>query len=137
MNKYTERIPLLDQIKIPMQLNTPLRRIRRWHYFWPISWLILIALGQIFVTVDVIGLEIASLILNMKYSFFFIGLMAAFFFIITWTSTFVNGTFLFFLIKLIIVMLSSLLLSTITWMCNVHSSSQYSSHCCIECPSIL
>lgn len=76
-----------------MQLDIPLRRIRRWHYFWPKSWLILIALAQIFFTVDIVGLEIASMILNMKYSFFFIGFMASVFFILTWISIFANGTF--------------------------------------------
>lgn len=67
------------------------RRTRNWQRFWPKPWLIAISLIQSLVAFDIIGLEIGSMILNVRYSFFFIGFMASFFFVITWISTFIDG----------------------------------------------
>jgi len=66
----------------------------RWQRFWPTLWLTFIAIVEMLLADAVIGLEIWSMILNIKYSFFFIGFIASFFFTLTWISTFIVGEYL-------------------------------------------
>jgi hypothetical protein len=66
---------------------------QRWQEVWPTSLLALIAIGQMLLTFVIVGFETWSMVLNIKYSFIFIGYMAAFFFTITWISTFTVGKY--------------------------------------------
>ena len=66
-------------------------RYQRWQQFLPAPLLILTAVVETCLTVITIGLEFWSMIINIKYSFFFIGFIAAFSFMITSISTFAMG----------------------------------------------
>lgn len=60
------------------------RRNRRelWRKFLPIALVACMAIIEILLTSGIIGLEFWSMIINIKYSFFFIGFFASLFFII-------------------------------------------------------
>jgi len=73
------------------QFNSKSNQRRRWQRFWPTSMIILIAIVEILLTGAILGLELWSMITNIKYSFFFIGFIASIFFIITWISTLTVG----------------------------------------------
>jgi hypothetical protein len=77
-----------------VQFNKKSHQRQRWRRFWPVSLLTCIAISQMLLTGAIIGLEIWSMITNIKYSFFFIGFIASFFFILTWISTFIVGMYL-------------------------------------------
>jgi hypothetical protein len=62
-------------------------RRQQWQQFWPTPFLAIIAIGQMFLTFIIIGVETLSMILNMKFAFLFIGYITGFFFTITWIST--------------------------------------------------
>jgi hypothetical protein len=121
-----------------VQSNQKHHRRLRWQWFWPRSWLTFIMIIQMLMADAVIGLEIWSMILNIRYSFFFIGFIASFFFTLTWISTFNVGEYsrglfeherLFFL--------NSLLLSKITGMCNICIDLPYYIDRRSECSDIL
>lgn len=66
-------------------------RRQQWKQIWPTSVLAIIAVIQMLLTFIIIGSETWNMILNMKYTFLFVGYNAAFFFTITWVSTFTVG----------------------------------------------
>jgi hypothetical protein len=66
-------------------------RRQQWQRNWPIPFLTVIAIGQMFLTFTIIGLETWSMILNIKHAFLFIGYIVALLFTITWISTFTVG----------------------------------------------
>jgi hypothetical protein len=76
-----------------VQFNRKRHQRQRWQRFWPRIWLTFIATIQMLVTGIIVGLEFWSMIINIKYSFFFIGFIASFFLIITWISTFFVGKY--------------------------------------------
>lgn len=74
--------------------NNPLMlRRQRWEQIWPRTLLAFIAIGQMLLTFMIVGFETWSMVLNIKYSFLFIGYETAFFFTITWISTFTVGKY--------------------------------------------
>lgn len=77
-----------------VQSNRKKQQRQRWQRFWPRLWLVFIVIIQLLLTGAIIGLEFWSMIINIKYSFFFIGFIASFFFILTWISTFNVGMYL-------------------------------------------
>jgi hypothetical protein len=66
-------------------------RRQQWQQIWPTPFLAIIAVFQLLITFIIIGLETWSMILNIKYSFLFVGYIAAFCFTITWISIFTVG----------------------------------------------
>jgi len=76
-----------------VQFNRKRHQRQRWQRFWPTLWLTFIAIVQMLLTAVIIGLEFWSMIINVKYSFFFIGFITSFFFILTWISTFIVGKY--------------------------------------------
>jgi hypothetical protein len=64
---------------------------QRWQRFWPRLSLALIAILEMLLTGAILALEFCSMITNIKYSFFFIGFIASFFYLIIWISTFIVG----------------------------------------------
>jgi hypothetical protein len=64
---------------------------QRWQRFWPTPFVAIIAIIQMLLTFAIVGLELWSMIINRKYSFFFIGFITSIFFTITWISTFTVG----------------------------------------------
>ena len=95
MYKYA-RNSCYNQIKKQMQFvqtNPKEQKRRLWQRFWPRKWLTIIAIVQMVMADAIIGLEIWSMVLNIKYSFFFIGFIAAVFFTLTWMSIFNVGEY--------------------------------------------
>lgn len=76
-----------------VQFDRKKHQRQRWQRFWPKLWLTIIAIIQMLLTGAVIGFEFGSMIFNIKYSFFFIGFIASFFFVFTWISTFSVGMY--------------------------------------------
>jgi amino acid permease len=66
-------------------------RSQQWQKFLPIPFVAIIAIIQMLLTFIIIGLEVWSVLINRKYSFFFIGFITSIFFTITWISTFILG----------------------------------------------
>jgi hypothetical protein len=64
---------------------------QRWQKIWPTPLLAVIAVSQMILTFMIIGFETWSMIINMKYSFIYVGYSVSFFFTITWISTFTVG----------------------------------------------
>jgi hypothetical protein len=64
-----------------------------WEEFWPTTLIALIATGQMLLTFIVIAFETWSRVHNARYSFLSIGYDTAFFFSITWISTFIVGKY--------------------------------------------
>jgi hypothetical protein len=77
-----------------VQSNPKVHRRLHWQQFWPRTWLTVIAIVQMVMADAIIGLEIWSMVLNIRYSFFFIGFIASFFFTLTWMATFNVGEYL-------------------------------------------
>ena len=74
--------------------NNPIMlRPERWGQTWPTSVVAIIAVGQMLLTFLIIGFETWSMILNIKYSFLFVGYEAGFFYTLTWISTFTVGKY--------------------------------------------
>lgn len=73
--------------------NPKIHRRLRWHRFWPTKVLAVLAIVQLLLTAATIGLELWSMVINVKYAFFFIGFIASFIFILTWISAFIIGKF--------------------------------------------
>ncbi|UJR08947.1 hypothetical protein I4U23_013199 [Adineta vaga] len=73
------------------QYYTRDHRRLRWERFWPKLLINLIAIIEILLTGAILCLELWSMITNIKYSFFFIGFIASFIYIITWILTFIVG----------------------------------------------
>ncbi|CAF4698059.1 unnamed protein product [Rotaria socialis] len=71
-----------------VEFNSKRNRRQRWQLIWPRSLVAFITIIEILLTSAIIGLEFWSMIINVKYSFFFIGFLASSFFIITSISTF-------------------------------------------------
>ncbi|CAF1122095.1 unnamed protein product [Adineta ricciae] len=63
-------------------------RYQRWRQVWPTPIVAIIATAQLILTFLIVGFEAWSMVLNVQYSFFFIGDITSFFFTITWISTF-------------------------------------------------
>lgn len=112
-------------------------RRQQWEQIWPTSILAIIAIIQMLLAFIIIGSETWNMILNAKYTFLFVGYNAAFFFTITWISTFTAGkddeylimdkfsscNFFFFC--------NSLLSSRISILCYTCISRKYSFSFCI------
>ncbi|CAF3188427.1 unnamed protein product [Rotaria socialis] len=71
-----------------VEFNSKRNRRQRWQLIWPRSLVIFITITEMLLTSAIIGLEFWSMIINVKYSFFFIGFLASLFFIITSISSF-------------------------------------------------
>jgi hypothetical protein len=67
------------------------RQPQQWQRFWPTPFVAVIAIIQMLLTFAITALEIWSVLINRKYSFFFIGFITSVFFTITWISTFTVG----------------------------------------------
>jgi hypothetical protein len=76
-----------------VQFNQKNHQRQRWQRFWPTPLLAFIGIVQMLLTSTIIGLEFWSMIINIKYSFFFIGFITSFFFMLTWISTFIVGMY--------------------------------------------
>ncbi|CAF1164005.1 unnamed protein product [Adineta ricciae] len=74
-----------------LQCYSGIHRRLRWERFWPRLLIILVAIMEILLTIAVLCLEFWSMIINIKYSFFFIGFIASFVHITTWILTFNVG----------------------------------------------
>jgi hypothetical protein len=66
-------------------------RREQWERIWPTPFIIIISIGQMLLTLIIIGSETWSMILNIKYAFLFVGYTTALVFTITWISTFTVG----------------------------------------------
>lgn len=66
-------------------------RRQQWQQIWPTLFILIIAIGQMLLTFMIISFETWNMILSIKYAFLFIGYITAFFFTITWISTFTVG----------------------------------------------
>jgi hypothetical protein len=77
-----------------MQFVRAYPKRNQWQRFWPTTFLALIAMVQLVLIAAIIGIEFWSMIINIKYAFFFIGFITSFFFVITWISTFTAGKYL-------------------------------------------
>jgi len=66
-------------------------RRQQWEKNWPTPLLAIIAVIQMLITFLIISFETWSMVLHIKRAFLFVGYSAAFFFTITWISTFTVG----------------------------------------------
>ena len=75
----------------PAYSNPKALQRQQWRQTWPTPILAIIATIQLILTAAIIGLESWSVGLNFIYSYAAIGYIAAFFYTITWISTFTVG----------------------------------------------
>lgn len=76
-----------------LQCYSGIHRRLRWERFWPRLLILLVAIIEMLLTIAILCLEFWSMIINIKYSFFFIGFIASFIHIITWILTFIVSKF--------------------------------------------
>jgi hypothetical protein len=77
----------------PAYYNPIILHRQHWQQAWPTPLVAIIAIIQMLLTFSIVGFETWSMVLNIRYSFLFIGYVTAFFFTITWISTFTVGKY--------------------------------------------